>query len=363
MIRFGLGVLIGKLILLWPQPGMAQQLPMGMYEGILGNSGVALTDSTAPSRYNPSLLKHKGDSSYSLGGNAFGAMSSRNSGSEFNSLNLTPTYLSSIIAGDSLNHEIFFNSIFSGPLQAETKQDNQITKSEIDLVSARFGYSMAWKSFPLALQFLGRYSQRRDFSYFEAIDPIAGTTIIAQSEAEKKFLGASLGVSGHSTFDFYTMGFNFLSRGLDLYKKSKGKTKSFTKTSSSFTTDTIESETDVFPEAGHYFAIGHEFKIPGHQFIFDTTFSEENGLNNTYVMSQSFGYKLSSRAGNQFLVGFNHRIGPEISYFGQSMYSSLGYSWLRNTLRTAIGAYLYNSKLTDQSTIAFGLTYSSEFRY
>jgi hypothetical protein len=341
----------------------AQQLPMGMYEGLLGNSGVALFDSTAPSRYNPSLLKNKGENSYSLGGNAFGAMSSRNSGSEFNSLNLSPTYLSNILSGDSLVHEIFFNSIISGPLQAETKLDNQITKSEIDLVSARFGYSMAWKDFPLALQFLGRYSQRRDFSYFEAIDPIAGTTIIAQSEAEKKFLGASIGISGHARFNVYTLGFNFLSRGLDLYKRSKGRTKSFTKTTSTFTSDVTESEPTDFPEAGHYYAIGHEFRFSGHQFLFDTTFSEETGINNTYVTSQSFGYKLSSRSGTQLLLGFNHRVGPEISYFGQSMFSSIGFSWLTNSLRSALGAYFYNSKLTDQSTIAFGLTYSSEFRY
>lgn len=341
----------------------AQQLPMGMYEGLLGNSGVALTDSTAPSRYNPSLLRHRSDNSYSIGGNAFGSMSSRNSGSEFNSLNLSPTYLSSIINGDALVHEIFFNTIRSGPVQLEIKKDNQITKTEIDVVSARFGYSMAFKSIPFGMQFLGRYSQRRDFSFFQATDPVNSTTIIAQSESEKKFLGASVGLSGHCSLGGYTLGFNFLSRGLDLYKNGRGKTKTFTKTATNFTSDETESDSESFSEAGNNLSIGHEFKVGYHQFITDTILAEDRGLNNAYSANQSFGYKLSSKSGHQFLVGFQHEIGPEIQYFGQSMYTSVGYSWLKRSLRSAIGTYFYNSKTADQTTLAFGMTYSSEFQY
>ncbi len=341
----------------------AELLPMGFYEGLLGNSGVAISDSMAASAYNPSLLRGRADKSFSVGANAFGSMSSRSSGSEFSSLNLTPTYLSSVISGSALVHEFFFLSLGSGPMQSETKSGFTTTKMDLNLTQARFGYSMAFKSVPLAMQFLGRYSQQKNLGFSESINSATNTTTSSHIENESRYLGASLGVSGHARFDGYSIGFNFLSRSLELYKKSSGTTRTFTSTGGALSVQDFDSTAPQPAEAGHLFSIGHEFKSGDHQFLTDTVFSENADLNNAYTLTQSFGYKMNSKAGHQFLCGINHRLGSEIKYFGQSLYSSVGYSWLTRALRSTFGLYHSNSRINDQTSTSYGLTFGSEFQY
>jgi hypothetical protein len=329
----------------------------------MGNSGVAMSDSTAASAYNPSLLRDRSDNSFSLGGNSFGSQSSRQSGSEFSSLNLSPSYLSSVLSGSALVHEFFFSSIFSGPMKSEQKQDDQRTKSDIDMTSARFGYSMAFKNIPFALQFLGRYSQRQQFGFYEATNPALSSSTTGHIETDSRYLGASLGVSGHAHFGGYSLGFNYISRGLDLYKKESGILRTFTRTPSSYSVLDTAIDSGRPSETGHNFSVGHEFKAGDHQFLTDTNLVEDASLTQTYTASQSFGYKMNSRAGHQFLCGINHRLGPDIKYFGQSMYSSVGYSWLTRSLRSAFGLYHYSSQINDQTLTAYGLTFASEFQY
>jgi len=341
----------------------SQQLPMGLYEGLLGNSGTAISDSTAASSYNPSLLRDRTDNAFSIGGNTFGSASTRASGSEFQSLNLSPNYLSSVLSGSALVHEFFFAPLFSGPMKVETKVGNSITKTDINLTSARFGYSMAFKSIPFALQFLGRYSQQRSFGFFEDFDSTTTTSTTGNRESDSQYLGASLGVSGHTRFSGYSIGFNFISRGLDLYKKSTGNFRTFTRTPTTYTAADTAIDAPRPSEAGHHFAIGHEFKSGDHQFLTDTNLNEDASLTHTYEVTQSFGYKMNSSKGHQFLCGINHRLGPEIRYFGQSTYSSVGYSWLTRSLRSAFGLYHSNSQINDQISTAYGLTFASEFQY
>ncbi len=329
----------------------------------MGNSGAALTESTAASAYNPSLLRDRSDNSFSLSGDTFGSSSSRSSGSELSSLNLSPNYLSSVISGNALVHEFFYLSLNAGPQKSESKTENQLTKTDKNLTAARFGYSMAFKSIPFALQFLGRYSQQRNFGFFEANDPTLSSSTTGNIETDSRYLGASLGISGHTRAGGYTLGYNFISRGLDLYKKSSGNFRTFTHSASGYTVQDNAIEAERPTEAGHHFAIGHSFKAGDHQFLTDTNLDEDASLTNTYEITQSFGYKMNSRAGHQILCGINHHLGPAIKYFGQSMYSSVGYSWLTRTLRSTFGLYYSSSEIRDQTSTAYGLTFGSEFQY
>jgi hypothetical protein len=349
------------LILLLGQKSWSQQIPVGLYEGMLGNSGAALSDSTAASQYNPSLLRNRTDHSFSIDGNAFGSLSSRSSGSEFSSLSLTPSYIGSVISGTALVHEFFLTTLSSGPIKAVSQANPSSTLTEsIDLTKVRMGYSMAFKSIPFALQFLGRYSQSHSLGFLESSDETTTTT--GKIESNNQYLGASLGVSGHVRFESYSIGFNFLSRGLDLYKNSKGTQKTFT-----YGTSLLEQESSfeppTSPEAGHLFTVGQEFKTGSHQFLTDSVLAEDSGLNHNYTFTQSFGYKFGSASGHQLLCGLNHRLGPEIYYFGQSIFASVGYSWLTRSLRSAIGLYHYSSKIEAQTVSTLGISFGSEFGY
>ncbi len=350
-------------IVLGPLTAVGQQLPVGLYEGLMGNSGLAIKDSTAASAYNPSLLRDRTDNSFSIGGNAFGSLSSRTSGSEFSSLSLTPTYISNVMNGSALVHEFFYSSRLSGPMDLEVKTDDSTTRLTSNVMSSRFGYSMAFKSIPFALQYLARFSQTKNVGFMEGYVPLTNTTLSAHLEDESRYLGVSLGVSGHARFGGYSLGANLISRGLDLYKKSEGRSKIYQSTGGVLTTSESADSHAGIAETGYQFAIGHGFQVGDHQFLTDSVFSETPDLNHTYDFYQTFGYKMNSKAGHQFLTGLSHRIHPDIKYFGQAMYSSVGYSWLTRALRSTFGLYYSNTNLAGQTTTTYGLTFGSEFQY
>jgi hypothetical protein len=340
-----------------------QQLPVGIYEGLMGNSGVAITDSTSASVYNPSLLRDRTDNSFSLGGNAFGSMSSRTSGSEFSSLTLTPTYISTVLHGTSLVHEFFYTSLFSGSMDFESKDEYSTTRSSTDLMSSRFGYSMAFKRIPFALQYLARYSQIKTVGFMEGYIPPTASTTAAHLEGQSKYLGFSLGVSGHARFGGYSLGVNGISRGLDLYKKQDGRLKTFIFSGGALTTSETNNTSTAVQETGYQFTIGHGFSQGDHQFLTDSVFSENSDLKHAYTWNQTFGYKMNSRGGHQFLCGISHRISTDITYFGQAMYSSVGYSWLTRTQRSTFGLYHSNNRLNNQTSTTYGVAFGSEFQY
>jgi hypothetical protein len=354
---------IAIFFLLGVSSAQGQQLPVGIYEGLLGNSGVALTDSTSASVYNPSLLRDRTDNSFSLGGNAFGSMSSRTSGSEFSSLSLTPTYISTVLHGSSLVHEFFYSSLFSGTMDFESKDEYSTTRSSTEMLTSRFGYSMAFKSIPFALQYLARYSQIKTLGFMEGYVPPTSSTTSAHVEGQSKYLGFSLGVSGHARFGGYSFGVNGISRGIDLYKKQDGRLKTYLYSAGSLTTAESENKSTAVQETGYMLTIGHGFQNGDHQFLTDSVFSETPDLNHTYTWNQTFGYKMNSRGGHQFLCGLSHRISTDVKYFGQTMYSSVGYSWLTRAQRSTFGLYHSNNRLNDQTSTTYGVAFGSEFQY
>jgi hypothetical protein len=114
--------------------------------------------------------------------------------------------------------------------------------------------------------------------------------------------------------------------------------------------------------SGNSFILGHGFKNGDHEFLTDSILYEDFDLTYRFKLVQTFGYRMTSESGHQFMCGVNHLINPEVKYFGQSAYYSAGYSWLTRSLRSAIGVYYYSSRL-GQEISALGLTFGSEFSY
>lgn len=358
---------MGRLVLWgllgWTGLASAQSLPTGLYEGMMGNSGVAISESMAPSAYNPSLLRHRQANSVSVGGNALGTYSSQSANTNTGAVALTPTYLSTITPGQSLVHEFFFQTFFSGALEVEMTAPNTVTNLNTNILRQRFGYSMAFKSIPLALQFLGRYSDSQATGFSEFIDTSSNIVTSSHLQSENKYLGTSLGISTHMVQGSYTLGVNFLTRSVKLFEEKNGLKRSFVNNNG---TSTIEEREGVFAQAfetGYQLSIGHGFKVGKHEFLTDSNLVETTALSHTYDFTQSFGYRLSGASGHQFLCGLNHMLGPDITYFGQALHTTAGYSWLTRALRSTFGLYYASRELSNQTTRIFGVTFGSEFQY
>lgn len=344
---------------------------MGLYEGMLGNSGAAISDTTAASFYNPSLLSKKKANSYSLSANSFGSVKSKNQDTEYSSLTLNPAYLSTVIVGSYLVHEIFFYSTTPSKLNYITKtttaEFSNSTETQSDNNQINFGYSMAFQTIPFALSYFAEYLQFKSFSFAESN---SNTSILKSTTASKSELtsfGLGVSASGHFTIDNYTFGANFKSRRLTIYKKRTGSGTIYSYGAAGATdykkelleTDSANTMPTFF---GNSIIIGHGFKIGDHEFLTDTNLDEESELNYRFRATQTFGYRMNSDFGHQFLCGISHLINSDIRYFGQSAYYSTGYSWLTRTQRSTIGLYYYSSRL-EQEISAVGLTFGSEFNY
>lgn len=354
------------------QDDIPAQLPfaVGLYEGLMGNSGVALSDPTAASYYNPSLLNRKKKDSYSISGNTFGTFSSASEEAKTTSLALNPGYLATVLVGDALVHEFFIVNISPSKLNvAKSFQDSElISRSEFkaDRTQFLFGYSMAFRSIPFALSYFGQYNQTEMTGFSEYTSLISNMRSTQYTKLDLKYLGLGISVSGYAaTQRGYTLGYQFKTRQLIVYKKDVTNNSSFVHGGASAADynrydSTYENESEV--RNGSQFAIGHGFVNGDHEFITDSHFQERSNLNYSFTMTQTFGYRLNSRAGNQFLVGFAHQIGSEVKYLGQSAYYSVGMSWLKNSLRSTFGAYALSSRI-GQDVFAAGLTFGSEFSY
>lgn len=351
---------------------MQAQLPfaVGLYEGLMGNSGVALSDPTAASYYNPSLLNRKKKDSYSISGNTFGTFTSESENTKATSLALNPGYLGTILVGNVLVHEIFI--VNTSPsrisLVANFQNSQLLARSEFkaDHTQFLFGYSMAFKSIPFALSYFGQYNQTEmtGFAQFTSLNSNMRTTQYTKSDL--KYLGLGISVSGYAASHIgYTLGYQLRTRQIIVYKKDVTNNTSFVHGGTTATDylqqdSTYENQSEVIN--GSQFAIGHGFVSGDHEFITDSQFNEHSDLNYKFKMTQTFGYRMNSKAGNQFLVGFAHQLGSEVKYLGQSAYYSVGMSWLKNSLRSTFGAYALSSRI-NQDVFAAGLTFGSEFNY
>lgn len=355
------------ILLLFAEIAWAQT-PIGLYEGLMGNSGVAISESTAASFYNPSLLKDKTVDAYSLSANTFDRWTSRSSGTEISSTTVNPGYLSSIIQGDRLNHELYLINLLPSQVQVRTSTSNSsgTSRSEgnVNFIYLVGGYSMAWRSFPLALSYFGIYRENTGFFTTEA-DLLPGGHAIISSRSQSKAFDLGMSISSHLRFSSYSIGYTYRSRSLRLYQQRNGSqvTSTFGLASPTDYQRIESSEPGSAQKAiGETFVIGHGFKTGSVEFLTDTTLAEQSTLNHTYTASQSFGFRVRSTNDHQFLCGLQQELGSKIKYLGQSTYYSAGYSWKTRGLRSAIGAYFYQN-LMDQNVSKMGLTFASEFAY
>lgn len=345
----------------------AQSLPVGLYEGLMGNSGVATIGSSAASYYNPSLLRQRVDNVFSLNGNTLGTSNSRNGEQNIaSSFGMAPSYLSTIIVGEDLVHELFIATTLQGQFNLQSQlNSNNTYDAELNINRLVSGYSMAFKSIPLALQVLTRYSEVTSFGVAEFADTENNIYSVSKVKTDFKNLNLALGISSHFRFDHYTFGINFNTRGWALYNKNEGSAKTFTHgapTPSDYViTESNSGRASVTNEEGKL-TLGHGFKVGNHELLTDTTFVEYSDNLNSYQFVQSFGYRYGTTDGHQLLCGIAHSFGPDINYFGQNFNASVGYSWMTRKLRSAIGMYYSRSNTNLESSNA-GFIFGSEYEY
>lgn len=360
-----LTLLFSFAILTLSLPSWAQVMPLGLFEGLMGNSGVATTHSTAPSYYNPSLMLQRQDHAFSINGNTIGTTNSKSEGSSISSsLGFSPSYLSSLIVGDALVHELFLATTLQGQFNwVVTTPDNSFD-SDLNLNRIITGYSMAFKSLPLALQILGRYSEAKSYGVAEFSDPGNNIYSVSKVKTEFKNLNVALGISTHFRFDHYTLGVNFNTRGLNLYNQDEGTTKTFRH--GPLPTDYVVTETNtgrasVSHEEGKL-AIGNGFKVGNHEFLTDSLFAEDSTSLDSYNFIQTFGYRYGVSDDHQLLCGIGHYFGSDVKYLGQSFNTSVGYSWKTRQLRSAVGLYYGRTNTTNDASTA-GVIFGSEYEY
>lgn len=357
------------LFALWAPVMAAAQTPVGLYEGLLGNSGVALQDSSAASYYNPSLLILKKENSYSISGNTFSNFYSRSSGEENSSLSTYPSYISSVFMSESLAHELFVMNLSPSHIQKvmtnNTATANSSFESSLDITNLVGGYSMAFKSFPIALSYFAQFTQIQEFG-FNQLTSLAGdlrTSSVSRGKINR--LTAGISVSGHTDFDSYTLGYNLKVRPLTLLNKNSTNVTSYIRGENAPTDYRVEeskSEINFTDTQQNAMSIGHAFRTGIHEFLTDSQFVEKLAQSNSYQFSQSFGYRMSTKSGHQFLCGLNHGFGGDVTYFGQNIYTSVGYSWNNRANRSTFGLFYHRSNF-DQEITSAGLSFGSEFTY
>lgn len=346
-------------------PALAQSLPVGLYEGMMANTGAATTSSKAASYYNPSLLRQRTDNAFSLNGNSIGTISSKNEGSNLSSsMGLSPSYLSTLITGDNLVHEFFVANTLQGLFSWQLKDGANTMDAQADINRVISGYSMAFKSIPFAIQFLARYTEVNTFGVSESLLPAQDIYSVSKSTTEYKNLNLALGLSTHLQIGHYTLGINFNSRGLSLLNQNKGAAKTYTHgipPGDFVISEDFSPRSTVSNEEGKLL-IGHGFQVGRHEFLTDSAFREVSGDLDRYNFTQSFGYRYGDENGHQLLCGLSHRFGNDVSYFGQNFNTSVGYTWKARTLRSAIGMYYGKESATIESA-TFGVLFGSEIEY
>ncbi|MFS4457676.1 hypothetical protein [Bdellovibrio sp. HCB2-146] len=360
-----LASLFSFVILAFSLPSLAQVMPLGVYEGLMGNTGVAATHSTAASYYNPSLLVQRQKNALSINGNTIGTSNSRSEGSTLSSsLGFSPSYLSTILVGDALVHEFFLATTLQGQYNWATTKSGNTLDSDLNLNQVVTGYSMAFRSLPLALQVLGRYSEAKSYGVSEFSDPANNLYTVSKVKTEFKNLNLALGISAHFRFDSYTLGINFNTRGVNLHNQNEGKTKIYRHgplPNEYVVTETDLGRTSVTNEEGKL-AIGNGFKVGNHEFLTDSFFVENSNSLDSYNFTQTFGYRYGLAGGHQLLCGIGHSFGSDVKYVGQNFNSSVGYSWKTRQLRSAVGLYYSSNNTTIEASTA-GVVFGSEYEY
>ena len=339
----------------------AQYLPVGMYEGFLGNSGTALTDSKAASFYNPSLLKEKQDSSFSIGGTTFSSYKINSAFGDSRNTTFSPSYLGSVIVGTNLVHEFFYWT--TGEIKQSLSQESAFLNVNYDYTQtdSAVGYSMAFRSVSLALQYGLQYNQGKYDVFRIEKDSVNNLTRSSQTRSLVQGANFLLGISTHQRFGGYSFGFQVQPNRLKLYQDNKMITKSTLHSGGVITDSTVETDAEQ-SLPGAMFRAGHSFRTQNHEFLTDTILIERASLTDAYSARQSFGYRFIASENWEYFCGFNRGIGKDSLSFSNDQYLSTGFSWRTRASRTAIGFYhsKYETEVLFEST---GLNFSTEFTY
>lgn len=337
---------------------------MGLYEGLMGNSGVATADSTAPSFYNPSLLTFKKSGSVVLGGNTISAIKTKTSLSDSTGSSFSPSYVSSIDAWDSFVHEFFIANITDADLNSEFSNAGNLMQSRYRFRNVAAGYSFAFPGFPIGFQTLLYNTTTYGVASIDNTDGTLRTMGNIRMDTSQVYAG--IGISTILQFDSYSMGVNFRSRAAKIYAKDNSTYKVFLYDPTGPSFSASEGKPTGFSPTsnGNTIIVGHGFRSGAHEFLTDSSFVESPFLDQSYSWRQSYGYRLGIRETHQFLVGLNHLISDKVRYFGQDAYVSVGYSWKTRTYRSGFGLFYWNDRVTqNQNTSIYGLTFSSELSY
>lgn len=339
------------------------QIAIGFNEALMGNSGTAISNSTAPSFYNPALLLQKKNNSFSLSGNTFVNFSSKNEYGNWSSAKLMPNYFSSIQAFESFVHEFFLATQFS--YTADVLSNSNNFKSNINIQAENYfaGYSFAFHGLPVGFQIGLRSNESRTIGNQDYEDSSFSIANFIRSTSQT--LNLVIGFGGFHRINNYSIGYRILSRGANIYNKGSGEfnTSTYNKTTNQFSKNTQRLDYDPSPTSRAYtFILGQGFIAGDHEFLTDAQFLENEELTGSYRWSQTFGYRYNLSGKYQYMCGLSHLIDKDINYFGQYIYVSTGLSWLSNTHRSGIGGFYSQSKIKEDSR-SFGITFNSEFVY
>lgn len=355
-------ILFFSIVLLSTKASLAQDMPVGLFEGLLGNSGAATFEPTAPSYYNPALLSLRKKSSIVVGGNTISTIVSKTDTSDTSGSSFNPTYVSNIDIFEPYAHEFFIVNIVDANLFSEATSDDVRMQFYLRTQNLAAGYSFAFPQFPMGFQVALYQMSTNGVAPFDGILGTRRTVGHVRVDVKSYHLG--LGISTILNYKDYNLGFNFRTRTAQLNKTDKSRIKDYVydSGSNSFNEGLSEYKSDFGRPEGHTLLVGQAFRSGAHEFLTDSSFVESSELDQSYQWRQSYGYRLGLKEDHQFLVGLNHLINDKVKYFGQDAYYSVGYSWKTRSYRSSVGLFLRSEKVTSYSQI-YGLTFDSEFTY
>lgn len=332
------------------------QIGVGLRESALGNSGVAITESSAPSHYNPALLSERQNSYFSLTGTTLSSFQTSDEGGTFNSTKFAPNYLSSIHAFDSFVHEFSLANQISLDSRVTSAIPSGSRMAHIRVDHYTLGYAFAFRDFPFGFQLGLRIKEQSVNLSQDANDGTVASGIDVQM-LEKKG-NVFFGFGGiHQFGSHYRFGYKYESQGLKVYDKfeQSGAYYYYDKNTNTFSTGQSMGQIE---ESGSFntqiLTLGHSFSAGDHEFLTDSRFTETDDRDNKFEHFQTFGYRLKFSNKMQFMTGLSYDFGNQGNYF------SAGYSWLTNTLRSTVSAYYADD---DRNMKTSGLTFGSEFVY
>lgn len=347
------------LVLFLTTPVLWAQISVGLKESAMGNSGAAITDSSAAAFYNPALLSEKTESHFSLTGTTLASFQSK----EFRSNKLTPNYISSIQAFEAYVHEFSLSNQLSVESQSAVPVLDGTQTMNLRIDQYILAYSMAFRNFPFGFQVGLRMNEQKYQinQTTENVNEAKGSNInISQTRADL-FLGFG-GI--HQLGSHYRFGYKYESAGLNVYKKieTDGTYYLYNKIGNTFTTGKSSGSASDDQMNKQIVTLGHSFTWNAHEFLTDSRFVESAQGSNAYSFYQTFGYKVTYSNQMQYMCGVAHQFKSDLSDLQESNQFSTGFSWVTNTLRSSISAY-YFTQNGDDGLQSAGITFGSEFKF